>query len=200
MNNEHPISDEVLELVNIALSKSEHWMAYNQSLYFIEKEDVHFFKLQNEAKEFANNNLSDKDTYHVIDFNSIVDIFKRIPYPENVGKNLVNNHDINGLHNHEGNDFTDSLIEHIEQQQLSIFNSQLKTNIMNSENFQYLSDNLKYMGFGENLKADLEKNLNEGKADFQLHYRAEINKKPFEATMNFRKSDTSEMYFFNNYH
>ena len=72
--------------------------------------------------------------------------------------------------------------------------------IMNNENFQYLSDNLKYMGFGENLKADLEKNLNEGKAEFQLNYKAEINKKPFEVTMNFRKSDTSDMYFFNNYH
>jgi hypothetical protein len=56
------------------------------------------------------------------------------------------------------------------------------------------------MGFGENLKSDLEKNLNEGKSDFQLHYKAEINKKPFEATLNFRKSDTTDMYFFNNYH
>ena len=200
MNNEHPISDEVLELVNTALSKSEHWMVYNQSLYFIDKEDVHFFKLKNEAKEFANNNFSDKDTYHVINFSSILDIFKKIPYPENVRKILVNNPDINGLHNHEGNHFTDSLIEHIEQQQLSLFTSQLKTNIMNNENFQYLSDNLKYMGFGENLKTDLEKNLNEGKSDFQLHYKAEINKKPFKVTMNFRKSDTSDMYFFNNYH
>jgi len=200
MNNEHTISDEVLELVNMALSKGEHWMAYNQSPYFIDKEDVHFFNLQDEAKEFANNNFSDRDTYQVIYFNSILDIFKEIPYPENVRKGLVNNPDINGLYNYEGNDFTDSLIEHIEQQQLSLFNSQLKTNVMNNENFQYLSDNLKYMGFGENLKADLEKNLNEGKADFQLHYKAEINKKPFEVTMNFRKSDTSDMYFFNNYH
>jgi hypothetical protein len=199
MNNYHPTSDEVLELVNIALSKGEHWMAYNQSLYFIDKEDVHFFKLQNEANEFANNNFSDKDTYHVIYFNSIIDIFKEIPYSENTGKNMVNNSNINGLYNYEGNDFTDSLIEHIEQQQ-SLFNSQLKTNVMNNENFQYLSDNLKYMGFGENLKTDLEKNLNEGKADFQLHYKAEINKKPFEVTMNFRKSDSSDMYFFNNYH
>lgn len=48
----------------------------------------------------------------------------------------------------------------------------------------------------KNLKTDLEKNLNEGKADFKLHYKAEINKKPFEVTMNFRKSDTSDMYFF----
>jgi len=46
----------------------------------------------------------------------------------------------------------------------------------------------------------LEKNLNEGKADFQLHYKAEINKKPFEVTMNFRKSESTDMYFFNNYH
>ena len=43
-------------------------------------------------------------------------------------------------------------------------------------------------------------NLTEGKADFQLHYKAEINKKPFEVAMNFRKSDSSDMYFFNNYH
>ena len=200
MNNEHPISDEVLELVNIALSKGEHWMAYNHSPYFIDKEDVHFFKLQNEAKEFANDNLSDRDAYQVIYFNSILDIFTKLPYSENTGKDMINNPDINGLYNHEGNDFTDSLIEHIEQQQLSLFKSQLKTNIMNNENFQYLSDNLKYMGFGENLKTDLEKNLNEGKADFQLHYKAEINKKPFEVAMNFRKSDSSDMYFFNNYH
>ena len=48
---------------------------------------------------------------------------------------MVNNPDINGLHNHEGNDFTDSLIEHIQQQQLSLFKLQLKTNVMNNEKF-----------------------------------------------------------------
>ena len=73
-------------------------------------------------------------------------------------------------------------------------------NFMNKENLQYLGDNLKYMGFGENLKPELEKKLNEGKGEFQLHYNADINKKPFAVTMNFRKSDSSDMYFFNNYH
>jgi hypothetical protein len=79
MNNEHPLSDEVVELINIALSKGEHRMAYNQSLYFNDKEDVRFFKLQNEAKEFANDHLSDRDVYQVIYFNSIVDIFTKFP-------------------------------------------------------------------------------------------------------------------------
>jgi hypothetical protein len=108
------------------------------------------------------------------------------------------NPDANGLYNSEGNAFTDALIKHIERQQL--YNSQLKTNVMNNENFQYLTDNIKYMGFGENLKTELEKNMNEGKADFQLQYQAEINKKPFEATLNFRRSDSTDMYFFNSYH
>ncbi len=106
--------------------------------------------------------------------------------------------DANGLYTKEGNAFTDALIENIERQQL--LNSQLKTNVMNNENLKYLTDNIKYMGFGENLKAELEKNMNEGKSAFQLHYQAEINKKPFEAILNFRKSDSTDMYFFNNYH
>ena len=41
--------------------------------------------------------------------------------------------------------------------------------------------------------------MNEGKNEFQLFYNAEINKKLFEATLNFRKSDSTDMYFFNNY-
>ncbi len=199
MNNEHPISDDVLELVQLALSKGEHWMAYNNSLYFIDKCDVYFFSSKDEAYDFAGNNISDHDCFNVIYINSILDIFKRIDYIENQVKVNVNDPDANGLHNHEGNTFSDALIDHIEQQQ-SLFTSQLKTNVMNNENFQYLSDNLKYMGFGENLKPELERNLQEGKGEFQLHYKAEINKKPFEVTMNFRKSDTSDMYFFNNYH
>ncbi len=200
MNDGHSISDEVLDLADMALSKGKHWMAYNQSLYFIDIVDVYFFDSHTEAVNFAKDNISDRDSFYTIRFNSIKDILERIPYEDKINIELIKDPDANGLYNREGNAFTDALIEHFEQEQLSLFNSQLKTNIMNNENFQYLSDNLKYMGFGENLKSELEKNLNEGKADFQLHYKAEINKKPFEATMNFRKSDSTDMYFFNNYH
>ena len=200
MNIEHPISDEVLDLTNLALSKGEHWMAYNNSLYFIDKDDVHFFKNQNEANDFAKNNISDRDSYRVFHFNSILDIYKQVDDADQSVKQLIINPDANGLYNSEGNAFTDALINHIEGNQLFLFNKQLKTNVMNNENLQYLTDNIKYMGFGENHKADLEKSMAEGKAEFQLVHRAEINKKPFEATMNFRKSDSSDMYFFNNYH
>ncbi len=103
---------------------------------------------------------------------------------------------MNGLYNPEGNGFTDALIEHMEQQQLL---NNKNNNVMNNENFQYLGDNIKYMGFGESLKSDLEKSMNEGKPEFQLNYKTEINKKPFEANLNFRKSENSDLYFFNSY-
>ncbi len=70
---------------------------------------------------------------------------------------------------------------------------------MNNENFQFLADNIKYAGFGENLRADLEKAMGEGKPEFQLHFAAEFYKKSFEAALNFRRSESSGMYYFNNY-
>jgi|GEM_PF-274792 len=181
MDEGHVISASLFEKAQFELSFNRNWLAYNNINYFLDKGDVYFFKYKEEAIEFSGNNISEYDDYKIIYANSIHDFIKQIPY----GKEM--------------SDITTAYLAK-NTNQLSIFNSQLKTNIMNKENFQYLSDNLKYMGFGENLKTDLEKNLNEGKEDFQLHYKAELNKKPFEVTMNFRKSDTSDMYFFNNYH
>ena len=70
---------------------------------------------------------------------------------------------------------------------------------MNEKNFEYLKDNIKYMGFGEKQNDVLEQHLKEGKESFQLAFNTEVNKKPFEAVLQFRKSDNSDMYFFNSY-
>ena len=71
---------------------------------------------------------------------------------------------------------------------------------MNEKNFEYLKDNIKYMGFGEKQYAELEQHLKVGKESFQMTFAAEVNKKPFEAVLKFRKSDNSDMYFLNSYH
>jgi hypothetical protein len=55
-----------------------------------------------------------------------------------------------------------------------------KTNVMNEQNFEYLKDNIKYMGFGEKLNEQLENNLKQGKDEFQLGFN-------------------TDMYFFNSY-
>lgn len=192
---EHPIADEVLDLVTAALSKGEHWMAYNNSLYFLDKGDVYFFKDKEEALLFSQSNYSDHDNFHVLHFRSIADVFRQLPYGEAIHKISDINPDRNGLYDLDGNYFTDALIDHLEQQQIT--NS--KNNFMNEQNFQYLKDNIKYMGFGENMSDALEANMKQGKPEFTLSKRTEVNKKPFEVNLHFRKSDNSDMYFFNSY-
>lgn len=71
---------------------------------------------------------------------------------------------------------------------------------MNEQNLEYLKENLKYMGFGEKLYGDLQNGLKSGAAEFQLTQSSTIGKKPFEVTLNFRRSDSTNRYFFNSYH
>ena len=70
---------------------------------------------------------------------------------------------------------------------------------MNAENLNYLKDNLKYHGFGEKLYPELEQRISEGQPQFQLQSGTSVNGKTFEAVLNFRKADNSDMYFFNSY-
>ena len=71
---------------------------------------------------------------------------------------------------------------------------------MNEKNFEYLKDNLKYMGFGEGLAKALKEQMRAAAPAFHLSFDAEINKKPFSAVLSFRKSEKGDMYFFNSYH
>lgn len=169
MKQEQAISDEVIEAIQLAINRNENWMAYNNSLYFIEKEDIQFFTEKHAAEKFISNNYSDYDHYTVIRVQSLEDVFRQIPYGEILSKILNNLSTIKNL------------------------------SIMNEQNLEYLKDNLKYMGFGEKQNEALEQHLKENKESFQLSFSAEINNKKFDATLNFRKSDSSDMYFFNSY-
>lgn len=195
INREHVISDNLLQEANFAFSKNEHWIAYNTLSYFLDSGDMYFFKTTDEAHQFSADNISDHDNYRVIHAYSSNDLLRQIPYGYNLEKEL-SDPDANGLHNKDGNAFTDALIEHIEQQQI-VNNKNIS--IMNEKNFDYLKDNLKYLGFGEKQHEALEKNLKEGKESFQLTFNTDVNQKPFEAILNFRRSDNSDMYFLNSY-
>jgi hypothetical protein len=195
MNKEHVISDEALDKVQVAISKGNNWMAYNKSLYLIDPEDIYFFDNKNSANEFADNNVSEYDRYIVMYASSIADVLRKIPYEDSLNKKITNP-DANGLYSPDGNAFTDALIDHIEQQQLL---NNKNTNGMNEQNFEYLKDNIKYMGFGEGLNQQLESNLKQGKQEFNLNFKTEVNKKAFGSELHFRKSENTDMYFFNSY-
>ena len=75
----------------------------------------------------------------------------------------------------------------------------IKFDQMIEKNLDYLKSNVRNHGFGETLGPALEEQLHKGAAEFTLAYKAEVNKRELEATLHFKKSDTTEMYFFNKY-
>jgi hypothetical protein len=74
---------------------------------------------------------------------------------------------------------------------------------MNVKNLEYLKESLKYLGFGDKLNADLEKNIKDQKAEFKLDLRGEFTrdaqKERVHYTFDFKKSDQTDMYFLNRY-
>lgn len=74
-----------------------------------------------------------------------------------------------------------------------------KTFFMNTQNLDYLKENLRLMGFGDKLNADLEKNMQQGFPEFVLKMQSEFSGKNMDTALSFKKSDQSDMYFFNRF-
>ncbi|MDA9554657.1 hypothetical protein N9R54_00345 [Pelobium sp.] len=70
---------------------------------------------------------------------------------------------------------------------------------MNTQNFDYLKSNLKYFGFGERMNDELEKNIKAQKKDFKLNCEIPHFNNKMNYTLHFKKSDNTDMYFFNKY-
>lgn len=74
---------------------------------------------------------------------------------------------------------------------------------MNAKNLEFLKDGLKYMGFGDKLNGDLEAKIKEQPTEFHLAMQGEFKKgdatERVDYMLNFKKSDQTDMYFFNRY-
>ena len=70
---------------------------------------------------------------------------------------------------------------------------------MNEKNLGYLKENLKYAGFADKLNGQLEVEIKKQQPEFSLKLDTEVNKQPVKAELYFKKSNETDMYFFNRY-
>lgn len=71
---------------------------------------------------------------------------------------------------------------------------------MNQKNLEFLKDQLKYTGFGETFDQDLKEKMLKGETEFKLIKEGVYGSDSMTAVLNFKKSDQSDLYFFNSYH
>src|ERR1035437_2840023 len=172
------------------LTQGNQCLAYDTRDHFTKEKNMYCFASKEAAEIFIIKKKVDEAFYQVVPIEPIL----------NIMDSWFSITCMDELHAPDIHINTPQVLTNYEREQLQKNNYlTIKTNVMNEQNFEYLKDNIKYMGFGEKLNEQLENNLKQGKDDFQLDFKAEVNKKPFEASLHFRKSDSSEMYFFNSY-
>lgn len=70
---------------------------------------------------------------------------------------------------------------------------------MNEQNYDYLKNQVKYSGFGDELEQQLKEQMAQQQGAFMLSHKTKFGEREGEATLHFRKSDQSDLYFFNKY-
>ncbi len=186
MNREHVISDELLAIAHLAFLKNEHWIAYNTITYFLESNEMYFFKRSDEAHEFSDNNISEYDDYKVIYARSVDELLKQIPYAEKLSKELNDKRSV----------ATEAATRNAEEKQ----NYQTKNlSTMNEKNYDYLSKQLRNTGFGEELNELLKEKMQKQEAQFTLTFQKDYGKDQTVSTLHFKKSEESDMYFYNRF-
>jgi len=72
-------------------------------------------------------------------------------------------------------------------------------NVMNTQNLEFLKKTLLNLGFGEQVNAELEKNINKKVPEFALAAKHEFNQQKVDYTLHFKGGENLDNYFFNKF-
>lgn len=70
---------------------------------------------------------------------------------------------------------------------------------MNQKNFDYLKVQVKFTGFGEGLENELKEKMQKQTPEFQITHNTKFGNDDLTASLHFKKSEQTDMYFFNRY-
>jgi hypothetical protein len=70
---------------------------------------------------------------------------------------------------------------------------------MNEKNYDYLRNQVKFMGFGEGLDKQLSESVQGQQATFKLEHQTKFGQDEVSSTLHFGRSKESELYFFNRF-
>ena len=173
---------EVKEQLQAEMSIGNNWLVYNTMEAIISTKDLHYFPTKGEADQFCRENISDYDAMHAIPVKSLLNAIEQ---------KVTNQSNSTPLKQETLNEIR----SHLKEQNASF----IKNTTMNQKNFDYLKDQVKFTGFGESLEKDLRENIQKQSPEFKIYHNGKFGNDLAVATLHFKKSDLSDMYFFNKY-
>ncbi len=133
------------------------------------------------------------------------------PFPTTLDNRVTESLSTKNLQSHQhGNDLPPNSEERISRQQYT--NEQVKvekngislkktfkTQTMNEKNLEFLATQIKLTGYGADHKSELREELKKQNPSFTLYHQADYGKDSTVSALHFKKSTTSDMYFFNSH-
>jgi hypothetical protein len=184
MRIQHKHIPGVLEFIEFEMSKGKQWLAIREQRQSIRGDDMQAFATRQHAVDFIKENTNRVWSYALVPSGSLYKIIDGLDKFLSSGEVRIND-----LHIELG-------------QMLKNYDTVLsnnKKNDMIQENLKFLQENVRYMGFGDKLNDQIAKNMGQGLPEFVLKTDSLFNQKKIEGELHFRKSDKSDMYFFNSY-
>ncbi|MDB5119748.1 MAG: hypothetical protein JWN56_966 [Sphingobacteriales bacterium] len=170
----HVLSAHYLGLfvwLNRQLTDEYKWLVYNKLLVFHEQDKFKAFHTYNDAKQYA------AISENMLNRNGIIPIKPLF---------II----IRGVLRMEDTPLFLNIDNYLKPSNFKL---------MNTKNLEFLQSNLKYLGFGEQLNADMEKGIDSRKPEFKLKVEIPHFNKKVDYALHFKKSDSTDMYFFNRY-
>jgi len=153
----------------------------------VDLRDFNFFKSSYEALEYCYEMSTDFDHYKLM-------LLK--PVCESMNNALLHS---NLLIEKNGVIDIIAIVENFKNLESERLDNTKITEIMNENNFEYLANQVKYSGFGETLEYELKEKMKSQADDFTLNHKVEYGKDKVDATLNFKKSEQGDMYFYNSF-
>nr|WP_082586847.1 hypothetical protein [Flavobacterium sp. Root935] len=152
---------------------------------------IELFKNALEAKEYCYEMTTDADYYKSVPIEEIIADLRAVL--------------ASGINTSENEAIELTGFAEWARERKEFLGNNLNENAMNEKNLEYLKDQLKYTGFGETFDAELRENIMKGDKDFKIMHTGIMNnglpnKDTITVELNFKRSEQTDMYFFNSYH
>ena len=162
-----------------------HYAAFPSDL-ISDSYTLEFFKTSWEAKEYCYEMTNDADYFESLQTTSLISDLN-ILMKSGIDTSCNEAFDLTGF-------------ARLEREKNELLGNNLNINIMNEKNLEFLKDQLKYTGFGETFDQDLKEKMLKGETEFKLMKEGVYGADSMTAVLNFKKSDQTDLYFFNSYH
>lgn len=183
-------AETLLSYAEEMVSYGYQFAAYPLKL-ITDSDTIQFFRTSMAAEDYCLVGSNDADYFKNIPITSLINDLNII---------LESGIDTFPIETIDVNDFM-----HLYKERNELNENNLNANTMNEKNLEYLKDQLKYTGMGETFETELKENMQKGDKDFRIIHSGIMNNgvpnnDTLTVELNFKKSDQSDIYFFNSYH